>query len=294
MTFFCFSIIRSEGYELDIVKNQFAWNAGIFACDGHAVLCDKKLVLGESAKGPLETVPFNPAKVGVSKDGTAANAQLFMNAWSTVKASTDYSKYDWTLKVDPDAVLIPDRLRPHLVPFTNEAVYVRQCNKWPGPGWPMMFGSTEIYSRQAIQAYFAGEQRCKSDLPWHPWGEDYFMGQCLDYLKVGTSDDYGVLGDALCKGVDCGDTWAAAFHPFKSTGEWMQCWRKATGNDNPHPPPQPVFQVESNPKSESETETEDDDQNDTNETEAEVEAKPESEADDQKNRGKIWVKKLKK
>jgi hypothetical protein len=248
MTFFCFSIIRRAGYELDIVKNQLAWNAGIFACDGYAVLCDKKLVLGGSAKKPFETIPFTPAKVGLSKDKTAANAQLFMNAWNAVKTSADYSNYDWTLKVDPDAVLIPDRLRPHLVPFSSKPVYVKQCGKWiPYPGWPKMYGSVEIFSRQAVQAYFEGEQRCKSGLQWQQWGEDIFMGQCLDYLGVGTSNDLGVISDALCKGVDCGDSWAAAFHPFKSTGEWMQCWRKATGNVT-----KLDFQHEVKPESETE------------------------------------------
>jgi hypothetical protein len=248
MTFFCFSIIRSTGYEADILRNQFAWNAGIFACDGSSVLCDKKLVLGWKATGPVETVAFKPAKVGVSKDGTAANTLLFMRAWDTVKASTDYDKYDWTLKVDPDAVLIPDRLRPHLAPFTNKEVYVRNCNKYPGPGWPMMFGSIEIFSLQAIQAYYTGEHRCKTELHWQPWGEDYFMGHCLDFLKVGTSDDYGVVSDAVCMGVNCSDPWAAAFHPFKSTTKWMQCWKQATGKDKlllNTPPAAALFQHES-------------------------------------------------
>jgi hypothetical protein len=229
MTFFCFSIIRSTGYEPGILRNQFAWNAGIFACEDYAVLSDKKVTLGWTTSEPVETLPFMQAEVGISKDGTAGNALLFMRAWDTVKTSTNYDKHDWTLKVDPDAVLIPDRLRMHLTPFKGNAIYVRNCNRYPGPGWPMMFGSVEIFSRKAIQTYFEGKAQCKKYLGWKAWGEDYFMGHCLDYLGVGTSDDYGVVSDALCLGGDCSNPWAASFHPFKSTVKWMECWKQATG-----------------------------------------------------------------
>lgn len=230
VTLFCFSITRSTGYEPDILRNQFAWNAGIFACDDYAVLSDSKISLGWTTAEPVQTIPFVQAEVGISKDGTAGNALLFMNAWDALRTSTNYAKHDWTLKVDPDAVLIPDRLRLHLTPFKGNAIYVRNCNKWPGPGWPMMFGSVEVYSLKAIQAYFEGRHRCTKYLDWHAWGEDYFMGQCLNYLQVGTSDDYGIVSDALCKGSDdCSNPSTAAFHPFKSTSKWTQCWKTATG-----------------------------------------------------------------
>jgi hypothetical protein len=191
------------------------------------------LVLGWSNTGPIETIAFQPASVGVSKDGTAANTLLFMRAWDAIKFSTDFDKYDWTLKVDPDAVLLPDRLRSHLAPYhgKHDQVYVTNCNKYQGPGWPMMFGSVEVFSRGAIQAYFQAEERCKNDLKWKPWGEDYFMNQCLDYLHVNKANDFSLVADGVCKGVKCSDPFAAAFHPFKSTATWLKCWRKATGTE---------------------------------------------------------------
>lgn len=253
LTFFCFSVVRPN-YEYDIVKNQFAWNAGIFACDGFAVLAEEKLELGWSLKGPIETIVFSPAPVGISKDGTAANALLFMRAWEVIKLATPYEQYDWTLKVDPDAVLLPDRLRMHLAPLRpDDQVYVKNCNKWPErEGWPMMFGSIEIFSSAAVTAYLKGQDACKKNLPWDSWGEDYFMNQCLGkILKVRHIEDGSVLSDKLCKHVDCNDPWAAVFHPFKDRVSWMECWRNATPNSNdwmlPHePPPLPKLRTASN------------------------------------------------
>lgn len=241
MTFFCFSIIRHDGYEPDVVRNQFAWNAGIFACDEYAVLCDKRMVLGWSETGPITTIPFYPAPVGVSKDKTAANTLLFMRAWEAIRSSTNYRDHDWTLKVDPDAVLLPDRLFRHLAPYSSDAVYLTNCDKFQGPGWPMMFGSLEVFSRGAINRYFDGAEKCKHDLDWKAWGEDYFMGHCLDYLGVEKADDFGMIQDGVCMGVNCSDPFAVAFHPFKSTVSWMKCWKRATGRDDYLPKREPVL-----------------------------------------------------
>ncbi|CAK0850203.1 unnamed protein product [Prorocentrum cordatum] len=48
------------------------------------------------------------------------------------------------------------------------------------------------------------------------WGEDLYMGKCLNLLGVEALDDFEVVSDGVCSGVDCGDDRASAFHPFKS------------------------------------------------------------------------------
>jgi len=84
----------------------------------------------------------------MSKDGTAGNALLFMHLWDAVNAAGTYKLLDWTVKVDPDAVLLPDRLRYHLKPRTGQKVFVRNCNAFPASGdFPMMYGSLEVISK---------------------------------------------------------------------------------------------------------------------------------------------------
>jgi hypothetical protein len=232
---FCFSIVEPEGYEPDIIEAQLESGIGIFACDGQALLSTSEFWAGskpgrrgvtEQQRRGIRTIIFRNADVGISKDHTAANTQLFVNAWESLQTRTAYSKYDWTIKVDPDAVLVPARLQKHLRRWAGRTGYVRNCTKYPdSDDFPMMFGSLEIFSTSALQAYFKGRKRCTKELPWEDWGEDFFMGRCLTLLKVEALDDFEVISDGVCKGVDCTDSNAAAFHPFKSKESWLECWR---------------------------------------------------------------------
>jgi len=134
------------------------------------------------------------------------------------------------VKVDPDAVLMADRLRKHMAPHTGANVYVVNCNAFPNsPNFPMMYGATEVFSLSAMRAYAAGSTRCGTQLPWKAWGEDYFMTHCMDLLGVARVLDTQVLGDNMCTGANCADGWTAAFHPFKSIESWMLCLSQATG-----------------------------------------------------------------
>jgi len=240
---FCWSVAREWGYEADVMKAQLTSGAGIFACDGFAVVSENKWNLGKGPGariGEVRAVVFEGAGVGVSKDGTAANAELFMSAWDAVMGQTQALTFDWIVKVDPDAVVIADRLRDHLREKSGWKVFVRNCNKFPqNPDFPMMFGSMEAISRAGLQVYKDQGHRCKSELNWYPWGEDFFLGKCLPYLGVDPVDDFSIISDGVCTGVNCQDGWSAAFHPFKGADEWMNCWRQATGSSRGAPPPLP-------------------------------------------------------
>mmetsp|Transcript_99878 Transcript_99878/g.279726 ORF Transcript_99878/g.279726 Transcript_99878/m.279726 type:complete len:834 (-) Transcript_99878:66-2567(-) len=221
---FCFSVFRSHGYEVDLVTAQLEKNAGIFSCDEFAVLSDRKLPL---IRG-VETLMIPPCeKVGVSKDGTAANTLIFMQAWSVIYNDVRWQAHDWLIKADPDAVLLSDRLRNKLRPHTGQDVYLKNCNLYSGPAWPMMFGSLEAISIKAIERYFEGAERCKKELEWHAWGEDLFMGNCLTLLGSSAAFDSTIIGDNVCKGANCGDGVTAVYHPFKSKEKWFACYEQA-------------------------------------------------------------------
>mmetsp|Transcript_96910 Transcript_96910/g.202490 ORF Transcript_96910/g.202490 Transcript_96910/m.202490 type:complete len:799 (+) Transcript_96910:168-2564(+) len=248
-SFFCFSVIRTVGYEADLMRDQMKEKSGIFACDEYAVFSSApyegpatnywapntgdnspnepmvSLDLGMGPLGPVQTIAFEPTYVGVSQDHTAGNTKLFMRVWDKVLASGKYQSTDWTLKVDPDAVLFPSRLRSQLLPHTGKNTYIVNCDK---PGMtPMMFGSVEIFTNAAIKMYFDHKDYCMDNLPWQSWGEDYFMGQCLDKLGVARTNMFNLVSDGVCKGVNCGDPTAAAFHPKKDSASWMACLAQA-------------------------------------------------------------------
>jgi len=228
---YCVSVMRIEGYEPDLLKAQMKVGGGIFGCDGFDVVADGVISLGKLADGTeVKTKDIPPIKVGVSQDGTAANTKLFMKFWDRIIAEHRFNYYDWTVKVDPDAVLLAPRLRAHMAPHVGTNVYVVNCNKFPSsPNFPMMYGALEVFSLHAMQAYAEGSGRCGSSFwpVWQQWGEDYFMTHCMDFLGVGRIGDFGILGDNMCTGANCGDTWTSTFHPFKDIASWMECWGQA-------------------------------------------------------------------
>jgi len=223
---YCFSVIRLKSYEAPILRAQINTDGGvgIFSCEQYDVFAsDGEAFLGDGPDGQVRTHHFDAAPVGISVDGTAANTELFMNVWEAVKWVGRYKLTDWTLKVDPDAVLIPMRVRSHLQKYTGTPSYIVNCNK-PMKTGPMMFGSLEIISKQAMEKYYANQDDCKKHLDF---GEDRWLGDCLEQLGVHPREDFKVVGDNVCKGADCTDHTKAAYHPFKSEKKWLACYNLA-------------------------------------------------------------------
>merc|ERR1740123_2394848 len=196
--------------------------AGIWECEEHQLFSTTQFTVGEG-EFATPTVTFEPAEIVTSKDGTSGNAELFMNVWKAVKDQGLYKEADWTIKVDPDAVLLPNRLRRRLDVFTGQKGYIVNCAKPYMPEGPMMFGALEAISRLAMDMYFWKEDDCKNGLPWQEWGEDLYMGKCLEKIGVDRLNDWQIYSDGVCRGVDCGDPDAAAFHPMKDAGSWRGC-----------------------------------------------------------------------
>jgi len=229
---FCWSLFQTTGYEMPIMQRQMETGGGIFTCDDYALLStDPETVLGNDLEGrEVKTQNVVNAEITTSVDGTAGNAELFINCWNTIVQDGRWNNHAWTVKVDPDAVVIASRLRAHLADHVMENVYVVNCNKFPSsPNFPMMYGSLEIYSWKAIQTYANKMNLCMEDmgtmLPM--WGEDYFMTHCLDHIGVGRIEDFAAIGDDVCLGANCQDQWVAAFHPFKDVDSWQACWDTA-------------------------------------------------------------------
>jgi len=232
---YCVSVIRPWGYERDIMTALLAKaieqrsDFGIFACDDFDVFSAERVMVGwHHLQGDVYTNVFPQAWVGVSKDGTAGNAELFMHLWDTVKAIGKFQNYDWTLKLDPDAVIIPERVRWRLSAHNQHfPQFVENCNAIPSsPDYPMIYGAAEMFSKEAMQKYYAMEWNCKG-MDWHPLGEDVFMRRCMVQLGVSAIVDLSMVGDYLCTYANCGEGWRAVFHPFKSLDSWLGCWYQA-------------------------------------------------------------------
>jgi len=231
-TLYCFSVIRLTSYEAAILRAQVRTDGGIgiFGCDQFDVFTAQgRGWIGDGPEGPVWTQHFQDAPVTRSIDNTAGNSALFRNVWFAVKQVGRWAFTQWTIKVDPDAVIFADRLRLHLGHHTGRPVYVQNCASQTlvQQGGAMMFGSVEAMTLQAMNRYFngGGVWKCNKN---YQYGEDRWIGECFKEIGVWPVMDPLVLGDKLCApGVwDCSDQRRAAFDHYKDLGSWMNCYKQ--------------------------------------------------------------------
>mmetsp|Transcript_6524 Transcript_6524/g.20205 ORF Transcript_6524/g.20205 Transcript_6524/m.20205 type:complete len:421 (+) Transcript_6524:208-1470(+) len=112
-TLYCLSLMMPFGYEPSLLAEQEQRGVGIFACDKYAVFSNTTTVLTTGRPAPVKVTLMNGSLAVVygGRWGTAMNTGVFNRFWTEVITIGDYRYYDWTVKVDPDAVFFPERLR---------------------------------------------------------------------------------------------------------------------------------------------------------------------------------------
>jgi hypothetical protein len=152
--------------------------------------------------------------------GSVHNIDSFTNAWEQVKQNGRWKHYDWTVKVDSDAVFFPKRLRWHIDGLRTPmgaAVYLRNTE------FKFHFlGALEVLSREAMALYFERADQCDQYVG-KEGGEDYWLLQCLEGIGVNYQYDPELLYDKYAAQNGCESTWAAAFHFYKTGASWIEC-----------------------------------------------------------------------
>jgi len=236
---FCWLVMRTGGYEVPLVRAQHANRVGIFDCDEYAVYSNGGVMQIEN----LITIPLPAPSVkkgNFNVPGTTTdswlNTLIFMEAWAMIVEDGTWWNHEWTVKVDPDAVFFPDRLRELLLIATpdpgEKPRYVGNCDRsWHSePATLKLFGSLEIYSRDAVGSYKAFGARCKSELNWKGWGEDFYMQRCMEMLGALPVNGTSLLADKRCKPAPCTDSTKVAFHDFKDVQSYFDCWGQSRIN----------------------------------------------------------------
>jgi len=232
----CFAVVRSQGYENGLINAMHDKGVGIFACDEHMVFSNGGVVNVGGVPVPQIDIEGDIRMGNLSEAGTTTsswlNTLIFLKAWDMIFEDGRWWDYEWIVKVDPDAVFFPNRLKIRLYPYykagdTNgPALFVANCDRsWNNEPWSLkLFGSLEVFTRNAVGMYRAYKDKCEEGLDWKGWGEDFYMQECLKLLHVGIINGVDFLGDASCHAAGCGDTHKVAYHPFKDAGSWFSCW----------------------------------------------------------------------
>lgn len=97
------------------------------------------------------------------------------------------------------------------------AVYINNCRFG-------LHGPIEVLSAAAVSVFINMRSQCDF-LEDQPWGEDKLMDRCLMAIGVSRVNLFGILTETACgeKPGLCGGG-DVAFHPFKSTRDWVECW----------------------------------------------------------------------
>jgi len=227
-TLYCFIVMLAGTYEQGLVEMQLSRGISAFACEAHSILSSS--VFDIKAKGPGgEQRVVTTANIGSMKCrmggkwNLALNSEIFVRAWKVVFALGIYKQHGWTVKIDPDAVFLPSRLKDRVLGANSSfGVYLNNCNQG-------LHGPIEILSHGGMYMFDEGIMDCESKLSWEfgTWGEDVFLRHCMRWLKVKQIEDWRLLSEDHCFNAnpakDGCSSGKVAFHPFKTTDSYVHC-----------------------------------------------------------------------
>lgn len=208
-TLYCFMAFLPKSYEEGLVELAKKNKASIYGCDKHDLYHT-----WESSSAGWDT-----------GESTLQNTDVFVKVWEQVGDRGDYLNYDWTVKVDPDCVFAPDRLRGHIDSYNLaewQAVYLKNNGMDPGLGNNGFLGAIEIFTKKAVSIYLDNAAGCLEALGTQA-GEDGYMKGCMDALGVGFVMDENIFFPDFASGA-CRNGERVAFHPLKEPDEWQNCW----------------------------------------------------------------------
>lgn len=149
VSLFCFTMARTDNYEIELIRLQLAKVIGVFDCDEQIVFSDRETWISAGPtflKGkdePIMISTFNvkanltDAAVGGESGARQAawlNAGDYVKCWQQVVFDGRFRFHEWTVKVDPDTVFLPGRLRGRLMnrpQSANPAVFLKTCRTTP-------------------------------------------------------------------------------------------------------------------------------------------------------------------
>jgi len=210
---FCFCVAGHSTGEADLTRGHYADKKSIFACDDWTVLSDGPIP-------PITTLFIGPLNSKWAYWHSWTNTGVFVRAWDAILNEGKWVSKAWTVKVDPDTVWFPERLRWHIksleVSFANN-LYVRNTGQY-------FFGGIEVFSLAAIvQMFNRKKEVCTFKLEGTP--EDVWIGWCLDALGAEQRQDNALLSNFMNGNTGaCNNHWVVAFHPFKDINRWRACY----------------------------------------------------------------------
>jgi len=262
-TLFCTAMMMPYGYETELLRAQYSHGkVGLFSCDKFKVYSNRSIVLSPEGESPnVTTGVIDGPMAGVlgGKFHTVLNTQVFLRFWKKVIANEDAWACDWIVKLDPDTMFVPVRLKALLL--TKEGPLGKEHPKhglWLNNCGVGLHGPIEVLSRGALETFRFGHLKCEEGKPAKHGQEDWFLRDCFHELGIQKVDAYNLLFEGTMACQERPSSWhpyrppcfapQVAFHPFKAVASWMHCHQE-TAN---HPYALPTSPYGERPKAENE------------------------------------------
>merc|ERR1712060_1011364 len=231
-------------FEKELLTEQLEKKVSIFACDAYDVYSDVEVSLGGGFVTKKVTDVMGDWHFAKRKEtGAWVSTGIFIQAWKAIGAANVYSAHDWVVKVDPDAVFVPERLKDRIqwMPRTTSGVMLQNC-EYVDYGF---FGNLEVISGKAFGVLVSNLDTCYTEVDWKvgvkggkygPMGEDLFAEVCMSKNGVHKVEAFDVTTDGACPAKrpkdqaknkkwhsDC-KVKTPAMHPFKKPKDWFECF----------------------------------------------------------------------
>jgi hypothetical protein len=235
---FCTAMCMPDSYEVGLLRAQYKkGKLGMFGCNEWSVYSNKTFRLNpDDEEKALVTKKIEGPLSGVmgGEFHTVLNTAVFLKFWTKVTENSAALKADWTVKLDPDTVFIPLRLRALLRtkegPLGQEepekGIFLNNCHVG-------MHGPIEVLSKQALATYKAHHKECEKGSPAEHGQEDWYLRDCFHELGVLKVNAYNVLLEGTLACQERPSDWhpyrppcfsaQVAFHPFKTVESYMHC-----------------------------------------------------------------------
>jgi len=244
-TLYCTTMVLPHGYELNLLREQYQQGKlGLFDCNWFSLFSNESLTISPVGEHPVIKTGLINGSLTASMGGhwhTALNTGVFIKFWDKVLEDPKAWKSDFVVKVDPDTMWLPVRLRALLrttigplgQPEPPAGLFLNNCHVG-------MHGPIEVLSHRALRTYRKGREECATGKPSKIGQEDWFLRECFEELGILKVDAFNLMLEATlaCQEVasvlnpDRPPCFApqVAFHPFKSVHTWMRCHKEAANH----------------------------------------------------------------
>jgi hypothetical protein len=253
---FCFAFAMPNSAEIPLLHKHLQHKL-LSGCDGFAIYSNVTPAVLMSSDTHLPGAAVLSGSVTSSKEDsartmyhTSANTPQLLATWQHVLTASNALDYDWTVKIDADTLLIPERLRCLLSYYTQHPEYVDDAVFLAKPdknsvGGGTVVGQLETLNNEAMHAFKRGFFECRllqqgqhlaslADIMFEGT-EDGWFETCMYVLGVRKVVEPNLMGDVRRnKGVrheDCfSPIWRAAYYPIKDPDEFEECVTKYKTN----------------------------------------------------------------